>query len=309
VRVPIPVVILLILAVVGGVWWTQTWNRDFVSVPSPAKLQEIRVKIESSLPQADQVDDAISPTAVVEAPPPQATEPPKPVIDPADLTTPPTLWSYRNRSSRGPEYLTELAMQLETQGAANRALLAWERVIDSTNPSESQSAAAYAAIRRLRPTQPQWNTQPKSCIPITLHVRTGKKLVKSLNPILTEVIRDLEQAASGIIKFKPEISTAPTPPSYQGPPRVTLWLSGPDKKSPSTALLTFTIETPEALRPVVLKNIFLLTYQCLIPRAATVTTSRSVGEDKLKDILNFRVTRRRWSEFASAMNPPPIQAN
>ena len=72
-RVPIPVVILLILAVVAGLWWHGTKDKDFVTPPSARKLVEIRTRVESSFPQTEKVDDAISEPVV-------PVEPPKPVV-------------------------------------------------------------------------------------------------------------------------------------------------------------------------------------------------------------------------------------
>lgn len=59
-RVPIPVVILLIFSVIGGVWWTQTRDLDFLTAPSPARLEEIRLRVESSFPQTQHPGNAIA---------------------------------------------------------------------------------------------------------------------------------------------------------------------------------------------------------------------------------------------------------
>lgn len=59
-RVPIPAVISLVLAVLAGVWWTNTRDLDFTTPPSSAHLEEIRLKIESSFPQTQHSSNAIS---------------------------------------------------------------------------------------------------------------------------------------------------------------------------------------------------------------------------------------------------------
>lgn len=304
-RVPIPVVILLVLAVVGGVWWETTRHMDFLTPPPAARLEEIRVKIESSLPRADQMDDAISVPAVVKETKPPPMEEPKPTIDLGDLTTPPTLQNYGELSPQGSAYLIELATRLEEKGEFQRALLAWERVIDFTKPDESQAAAAVSSIKRLRPTLPDWNAKPEAAIPITLHAGTGKTLAKTLAPILEGVARDLERASSGTVKVKAAVTAGKTNTSTKGPVPVALWLAGPDKKSTSTEVLSFTVDSPDALRQDILKTVFLLVRSHL-SRSTAFTPPAGLGDgENPRDALNFRVTRLCWSEFASALTLPP----
>ncbi len=305
-RVPIPLVILLVLTVVGGVWWKNTRHMDFLTPPSQAKLDEIRVKVESSLPRADQVDDAISAPAIVKMPepPPLPPEEPKPAIDLGDLNVSPTLQHYGDRAHQGSAHLIELAVALEEASEPRRALLAWERVIDLTKPDEAQAAAAISSIKRLRPTLPEWNSKPETAISITLHANTGKKLAKALTTVLEVVARDLEKASSGIIKVKPVVTVAKTSSSGKNPIPVALWLGGPDKKTSATEVVSFTVDSPEPLRHEVLRTVFLL-IQSHLGRATPYTppTPLADSEDPLA-ALNFRVTRLCWSEFAAAMNQP-----
>jgi len=306
VRVPIPVVILLVLAVVGGVWLANTRHMDFLTPPSQAKLDEIRIKVESSLPRADQADDVISEPVAVEQPEavPVPVEKPKPVIDLGDPSVPVTLQSYGDRSPKGPAHLIELANALEEASEPRRALLAWERVMDLTKPDESQAINAISSIKRLRPTLPDWNLNPEAALTITLHASTGKKLAKALPPVLEAVARDLEKASSGIVKVKPVVIVGKTNSSSKKPTPVALWLAGPDKKTSSTEVVSFTIDSPDKLRHEALRTVFSL-IQSQIGRSSTYTPPASLAEaeDPL-EALNFRVTRLCWSEFAAAMNQP-----
>lgn len=305
-RVPIPVVILLVLAVVGGVWLANTRRMDFLTPPSHAKLDEIRIKVESSLPRADQVDDAISEPVAVKQPEvvPAPVEETKPPIDLGDLNIPVTLQNYGDRSPKGSAHLIELANALEEASEPRRALLAWERVMDLTKPDQAQADTAMGSIKRLRATLPDWNLKPETAVTITLHASTGKKLSKALSPVLEAVARDLTRASSGIVKVKPVAIVGKTNSSGKSPSPVALWLAGPDKKASSTEVVSFTIQSPESLRHEVLKTVFSL-IQSHLGRATAYTppTSLAAAEDPL-DALNFRVTRLCWSEFAAAMNQP-----
>jgi hypothetical protein len=300
------VVILLILAVVGGTWWTNTRHLDFMTPPPEATLQEIRIKVESSFPRADQLDDAVSAPVVISPPPP----PPAPIveaklpIDLGNLRTPLALQNYGELSPKGADYLIELATALEAQSELRRGLLAWERVLDLGKPDAAQITTALAAIKRLRSTLPEWNSKPETAIKLTLHASTGKKLAKPLTATLESVAGDLERASSGIVKIKTSVVIGKTNGTNKGPVPIALWLSGPDRQSSSTEVLSFTADSAETLRHDVLKTAYLLIRNHMASSTAyTPPADLAEGEDP-QAALNFRITRLAWSEFAAAMNLP-----
>jgi len=299
-------VILLVLTVVSGIWWGNTRHLDFMTPPSEAALEQIRTKIESSLPRQHEIDAAISPPlAEPPPPPPPPAEPPKPPIDLGDLSTPPTLHDYGNLSTKGADYLIELATALEKNGEFQRGLLAWERVLDLTKPNETQAAMAISSIHRLRPTLPDWNTKPEAAIQITLHAGTGKKLAKTLTPILDEVARTLEISSSGIIKVKAKVTAGKTNTAANEATPVALWFAGPDKKSPSTEVLSFTVNSPDAIRAEIYKTVFLVIRGHLSRTTAYRPPGAPRDGDDPQQALDSRVTRLAWSAFATNLNPPP----
>lgn len=302
-RVPIPVVILLCLTVVGGLWGYSTRQMDFMTPPTEAKLAEIRQKVESSFPQADQVDATIAIPEVVEPPPPPP--PPKPVIDLGDLTSLPTLKSYGELSPKGSDQLIKLARALEDKGEFQRALLAWERVVDLTQPDGSELATAISSIRRLRPTLPDWNVKPETAIQIELHAGTGSKLAKKLTPILEEVAKDLQKATSGILKVKAVVTEGKSSRSSKAPTPVAIWLTGPGKKAASTDVLSFTADAPDKLKEEVSQTVFALV-RTFLGKSTAYTPPSAIGdEDQALDALNDRITRLSWSEFGTSLNLPP----
>jgi hypothetical protein len=306
VRVPIPVVLFLALAVVGGVWWGKTRDYDFMTPPSEARLEEIRQELESSFPEGDQPEDAISvPVSVPEPPPPPVKV--EPAFDLGDPMSKPELDAYADRARLGAKHFVELAKRLEAAGYFQRALLAWERVLDQSKADEKQVSAAISGIRRLRPTLPDWNTEPAAALPITLQAGTGRSVAKRLTPVLEEVARELEHASSGIVTVKPSVAAGRDLPG-KTPSPIAIWLAGPDKKSPSTEVLSFTNQTPETLREEVLKTVFVL-LRGQLERGPDFTAPAALaeGEDP-RDALEFRVTRRGWKEFADSLNAPPPKA-
>ena len=299
VRVSIPVVILLALTVVGGLWWKYTRNLDFITPPTAERLAEVRQKIESSFPQVE-LGDAISVPEPLVPPPP----PPPPPIDLGDLTVAPALDNYVSRAAGGPSTLIKLARALEDKGEFQRALLAWERVVDRTEPDDQQYTAALTAIRRLRPTLPDWNLKPEAALAIELHAGTGKQLAKELTPVLEAVARDLVRASSGVITVKPVVNAGKTNHAKGAVP-VALWLTGTGKGAASTDVLSFTVASPDALRDEVTGKVFLLVRRYLAKSTAfTPPVAPAVGETMM-EALESRVTRLEWSTFGTWLDTPP----
>lgn len=304
-RVPIPVVILLVLTTVGGIWWKNTRHMDFVTPPSASRLEQVRLQVESLMPPEEKAENQPPPPPPVQEPPPPPVEPPKPVVDVGDLTTPLTLQSYGEISTQGSDHLIEVAKALEERGEFPRALLAWERVVDLGKADETQAATAIASIKRLRPTLPDWNAKPEAKITIILNAGTGKKLAKTLTPILEGVAHDLEAASSGILKVKSTVTAGKTnTPSKSGTP-VALSLSGSVKKPSSTETLSFTADSPDSLRAEILKTTFLLIRSQLTRSTAYTPPAALAEKEDPQSALNFRITRLCWSEFATGLNLPP----
>lgn len=313
-RAPIPVVLLLIIAVVGGVWWNGTRDKDFLTPPSAGELREIQIRLESSFPQAAEFDDAISePVARAEPETPVVVEPPKPEIDLGNPEATAQLTEYADRSAEGAAHLMELAMALEERGHFQRALLAWERVIDLAKPDADQTTTAVSAIKRLRPTLPDWNTDPSGAIAITLHAGTGRTMAKSLTPVLGQVARDLENASAGILKVTSKVTAAKGNLSAKGPTPVALWLSGPTKTARSTEVLSVTVESPQVLHQEVLTTVFQLVRSHLAQTTSYTTPAALGQQENPLEALSYRFTRLCWSEFAAHLNlpaekiPPPAK--
>lgn len=276
--------------------------------PSSAELTALRVKVQSSLPRPEVATDAISVPPAMAEPPAEPEPPAKPPLDLGDLTTAPTLHSYAEAASQGAEHLIELAQTLEEKSEFPRALLAWERVLDLAQPDENQAATAVAAIKRLRPVLPVWNTDATESLTIVVHAGTGKSLAKSLAPVLEEVAIELEAASAGTLKVKTMVTSGKSGALAKRPAPVAMWLAGPDKKkSSATEVLSFTASSSELLRPEVLKTVFTLV-RGYIGRQTAYTPPAALGEDEdPADALTFRITRLCWREFGTAMNLPQVK--
>jgi len=309
VRIPIPVALLLYLCVIGGVWWAGTRDHDFLTPPSESGLAVIREKVSSTLPPADHPDEVVS-----EAPAPAENAPTPPPVKapaasaPADSQNPPDLAEYRDLARKDPAAIIELAHQLETQGEFQRALLAWERIVDSAAADESQTRTAVNAIKRLRPTLPPWNADSAAALAIILHAGTGKTTAAVLTPVLEQVARELEQASSGILRISASVASGHDIPEAMGPAPIALWLAGSGGQAPSTEVIAFTSGPPGSLHAEVLKT----TSQLLrgyLKRAATLTIPEAAEEEEAAplEIMQSHITRLAWLELGSRLNAPPAQ--
>lgn len=307
VRIPIPFVLLLCLFLVAGLWWFGTRDADFLTPPSESELAEIRSKIQSSLPEGNQPADAVSAPHQPQdpAPPPPQPENPKTVIVRRDLNRPPTLDEYLSLASEGPAFLIDLATLLESEKQFQRALITWERVIDSTKPDVSQSNSSIAAIQRLRATLPNWNTDPTQAIPLTLHASTNSKTAKILKPILEETARDLERASAGILKITTSITTKTSKSTSSTHPPVALWLTGSSKNSKATEALSFKFNSSKSLPDDTRKTVFLIISEYLT-KETKLSPPRAIG-DATSPIaaLNSHISRRSWQELGRKLNTPP----
>lgn len=305
VRVPIPLVLFLCLAVVGGGWWVATRNTDFLTPPPASDLAAIRMRVESSIPPTDQPEDAVSAPNPKNSPPPVEPEKPKPVITAEDFSRPPSLSEYTDLAPKGADYLGELALLLEKEGQFQRALLAWERVLDTGKPNDTLAATALTSIRRLRPTLPNWNPDPAQAIPITLRAGTGKNTAEILTPILENAANDLEQASSGILKVTARVTAGNGELTASGPPPVALWLAGPTEDTRSTEVLSFTMSSADTL-PEDVRNTLFRILRAYLAREVPQTPPRAIDEGTTPlEALNSHITRRSWQELGNMLNLPP----
>jgi hypothetical protein len=302
VRIPIPWVLFFSIIIVAGVWWHETRYMDFMTPPPASKLAEIRRKAEVAVPSQEHDDNAVAPPAVpVPEPPPP--EPPKPEIEFGDLDSPPSIKEYQDQASTGSAHLIELARSLEAKGEFQRALLAWERVLDTGKSDENQVKTAVSTIKRLRPTLPDWNIDPKKTIAVILHAGAGKKTAKILKPVLEKTAGDLERASAGILKITVEVTAGRDIKSSQPP--IALWITGPDKKSRSTDVLSFTLESKDKLAQDVEKTIFQI-IRGFIGHGPSQTPPPAISEGELPmEAIQSHITRLFWMDLGNRLNHPP----
>ncbi|MFD2256962.1 hypothetical protein ACFSSA_09760 [Luteolibacter algae] len=302
-RIPFFAAIPLCLITAFAIWWTGTKDIDFLTPPSEAKLEEIRLEAQASLPPNKIVDDAIS---IVIQPPTDKEEPsvnePADILEPVDvgdISSPPTLDTYSERAPEGADKLLALAAALESQGAFQRALLAYERVLDLSQANPEQIQSALLSIRRVRPTLTLWNNDPEQKQPVIIHIGTGAKFSDILPDVMTDITKKLNIASSGLLDFSFKLNIGKSIQTTDAPTPVALWITG-EGKSPSTDVLSFTSDDPETLTQDLMKTIF-----NLVRGHLTKSTSYNPAPEALEDplpALESNITRLLWYEFGAHLN-------
>ena len=315
-RVPIPIVLLLGVAAVAIPWWQGTKDVDFVTAPSEKHLERIRYATSRAFPKREQPapEDARKEAKAFQSPIKAA-----PVIHPGNPQAPAMIDAYREHAEEGAAAFVELAAHLEEQSGNPRALLAWERVIDSCQADEAQLTAAYSGIQRLRPLVAPWNIDPVAAIPLTLEASVGKEeAAGELEEDLGRCAEILNRKSSGLIQFSPRLERPATKEKKQtkvekneGPadaeaaePLVSLQILADGESAASTGLIEFPLPAdPDQARSALLSAAYKLVGSQIA--AATVLTpprSISAGEDPLA-ALGTRVTRLSWQEFGKSLVP------
>ncbi|MDE0836876.1 MAG: hypothetical protein OSA84_11045 [Akkermansiaceae bacterium] len=301
-RIPLFIAIPFSLITVALIWWIATRHMDFLTSPSEARLELIRAEALASLPVSRIEDDAISIKVPIPDRDPALSDPIQfEPVDLGDITSAPVLDTYSGRAPEGAAKLIALAAALEDTGAFQRALLAYERVLDLSQPEPEQIQSALASIRRLRPTLPRWNSDRESMLPVVIHIGTGEKFADVLPEILGQITADLNNASSGLIDFSYKLNIGHSIRTTDAPTPVALWITGGGEGTPSTDVLSFTTDNPEILNADLLKTIFNLIRAHLTKTASYNPAPEAVDDPMLA--LGSNITRLLWKEFGSLLNP------
>lgn len=296
-------VIPLCLLVIAGAWWQGTRQLNFMTPPPEEKLEQVKKKVLESFPAPKE------PAAAPAPPPPlqESQEPPvqvKPEIDLGQLGHPPALNEYMDRSELGAAHFVELAGQLEEKGEFQRALLAWERTLDVGKPDAAQAASAVSAIKRLRPTLPDWNTDAGKTQTVLLQAGTGRSTAKVLGPILEATAAELTKASSGLLKVSTKLTPGKELKNTKELTPIAIWLSGPEKDNRATEVMSFKTATKETLPDDLRRTVFQV-LRGYLTRGGTQPPPPALADGEAPaDGFNSHITRQQWLMMGTILNLP-----
>jgi hypothetical protein len=300
-RVPIPVVILLSAAAIGLPWWQGTRHMDFLTPPSEAALARVRARVTASQAEKSRlfsIGRDPKKKAAVESPIRAA-----PAIDPGDPASPAPLNAYAEHADEGAAAFITLAVHLEEQGGNARALLAWERVLDTCRPDETQRQAALSGIQRLRPVVAPWNIDPLAATALVIEATVPASVpADALEEVLTKCAHELNRHSSGVLRFEPRVER----PERKGEQAavLSLQLTAEEPGGASTGFLDFPLPAePDLLRREILSGVYKLVTSQLAATSDFSPPAPLANGESPSMALETKVTRLCWSEFGKSLLP------
>lgn len=305
--VPLKVVIPLLLLIPLTVWFIGTRKYNFMEARN---IPENELRPEFASPVNHGIVDLLNSP---QEPSPKEDAPTMPVIAVGDFQTSPALNEYQAESELGALALMNLAQRLQAAGQVQRALLAYERVLDSTPTGTSTQLEAETALADLKEIIPIWNPDPEAAIPLQLHLNTART-PESLTGTIT-TLTELIRVGSGN-QAQPEfrITSSPLPNQQLPSLPLAIWLTipGEDPEKPSLAIVTVTPQSDEELDSSLTHGVYRLLSK-RIESIALLTPPPVLlqGEDPENAIVN-KITRLAWQQilatpFQSLEAGPPSE--
>jgi hypothetical protein len=306
-HVPIPVAIGICLATVAGVWWAGTHRKDFMIPRGTGNfaLADLSPGFEAKIAPAPRavVPVDLSPGERGSAGAPGSAE--RPFLELGDFETSPGLSEYSEHASKGVDYLVRLATELEARGEFQRALLAWERVLDSCEAKADERTTASSAVARIRPTLPRWNIDPVAAIPLVLQIGSTRPESQELQTVASRIERFLEIDSGDQIEVVARVTANPSKQAPADGP-IAIALSGPGDATAGPSLVRSTV--PEAndaatLYRALLAEAYLIVASHLTTLPQCVPPKAPAYPDDPERDFHFQVTRLHWNSFARSLSP------
>lgn len=326
--------VLIFLVSAGLTLWLCIRSRDFLSPPDQEKLTQIREEWENSRPEIPEPfgtvynnfpQDEVPKASLTskEKPPNDPTtsspdkdkdkkkeEPPEPVakivIPIENLDRSPGLAEYSHFGKKGSKAMVSLTRRLEDRGSFQRALLAWERVIDSSVKNEYYYQSATKSIKRLKENLPPWNPDLSQSIEITFHM--GATLSSQESSILQKAIDSLvelvNKSSGNVLHLKSELHLE-KPKNNKSSSHMAFWFTASDKDTSNIKPTPFRgkIKEYESLKKQLESSCYFFVRHKLMENTDLVTLPKLFKEMDPEISLRYSISRLMWREFAKTIKP------
>jgi len=314
VRIHYLIAVISCVITISLVWWNGVKSKDFLTPPPDQRLVEVRHATAMDLEVPDVIAQDLPAKAILVKPTkltlpdpslehtPQEKE--EELVELGDLSVSPGLDCYADLAEKGSDFLVAMATQLENKGELQRALLAWERVLDVVKPEPAQYELASTAIQRLTPQLPMWNVDPSAMHVIQLQAGCDRDTAAVLEPILNEVCALLSGGTSGIVEIKAKVNSGPRPAKDAPKLPIALWFSGLDEKSTQSKTITIPSDQtdPAFLRNLVLTSAYKLIREDVGSHTAFQAPIAYKEPQDPMPLFQSSISRLLWQEFAGRLN-------
>ena len=316
-RIPIPTVITLSVIVTLTSWFIGTRKMDFAKPPTPEEFVQIAKQWEDGKPHitplkkskrqlaktsADNSDQTLN--HGLRKKPDQFPE--------IDFDRSPLLSEHGVLQDKGAGSLSRFAGHLESMGQAKHALLAWERVIDTTSPDKDERKQALSAIKRLKSSQPPWNPDPSSGIQLTLQAGASVNDAQVLKRALEITAQNMSAASGGVVQVSVKLSLGKSSNDQAADVPIALWLSRPASATRTTQAETSPVSfmADASDESILISEIQMGAYNIIRKQLAKETSFSQLAEQPenihaenttAEELIECYITRLMWREFANSM--------
>lgn len=292
------------------VLWFGAKDKNFTTPPTQEEItqtvREWRRKHPPLPPRKVPVESI--PTAADAEPEEQA--PAIAAIPEGDLDISPALDHFIEHAQFGSAAFIQLAKKLEEDKLPGYALLAWERVLDSTRPTTEEHIEASLSNLRLRLDAPAWNVDEGNNIDIVLHLSVPEGVKKEISGMVAQITADIRTSSSYQIAPQVLITTAEQRPGFPAPP-MAIWLSGTGENAPETPKLTASVtpaigQTTEITPAILESKVYSALYRAIASRLQQqnqLTPPADLTETTpARQALTSNITRLHWHNLAHSLN-------
>ena len=307
----------VVSAVIGTIlltWHLRTKNMDFLTPSGMAivETEETSDLIDLSLVLQPEIKDQPEINITIQQPKdPNKITPPKvkeiTEFELGDLVSSPGLGAYRDFArGESPDRLFELSSTLRARGEFQRALLAFERVIDTSMAEPNSRAEAAQGIAALTKNLPNWNIDPSNEMILNLHLGMAHKPSDHLRDVLQEVAARIRGSSGDQLSIIPTMNSSDNPDSPNNNP-IALWLSAPGDNTTSSAVITLRLTRNDEEHLQEISSAVFKTIRSHLTQFGYPSASENLK--KGEDYLSRQITRLMWRDFAQSLHHPQNDPN
>ena len=289
--IPYKYAIPILVIIPISVWIIGTHKYDFMT---PKEIPANKLRPDFASPVNREIADSVT----ARHPPLSEPEtPPLPKIEMGNLQTSPDLDEYLLDSESGSAALLHLATRLLQAGQVQRAILAYERILDSTPHESTHRTEAETSLQNLKPSLPLWNPDPSAALPLTINLSTARD-PESLSQSLLTLTKLIRAGSGNLCQPKFQINSAPKPTVELPSLPIALWLTipGEDAEKPSLAIVSVSPQSKDDLEDALIRALFQM-LQSRIQTIGNLTTPIFPNNNPSpQNALLNRITRLAWKQ-------------